>query len=105
MAAQQRDLARIAELWNEGLSRFGGPYLAGPEFTGVDAFYAPVAFRAQTYGLGFEGAAGDYVARVLAEPAMRDWYAAGLAETFRDKAHDDEIDDYGTVTQDLRAIA
>lgn len=100
-----RDLARIAELWSEGQSRFGGPYLAGPEFTGVDAFYAPVAFRAQTYGLEFTGAAGDYVRRLLAEPAMRDWYAAALAETFRDEAHDREIDDYGTLVEDLRATA
>ena len=104
-AALARDLARIAELWNEGLSRFGGPYLAGREFTGVDAFFAPVAFRAQTYGLALEGAAADYVGRLLAEPAMRDWYAAALAETFRDAAHDAEIDDYGTVTEDLRATA
>lgn len=104
-AALDRDLARIAELWGEGLSRFGGPWLAGSGFTGVDAFFAPVAFRAQTYGLAFEGAAADYVGRLLAEPAMRDWYAAGLAETFRDVAHDAEIDDYGTVTEDLRATA
>ncbi len=104
-ASLERDLVRIAELWSEGLSRFGGPWLAGPEFTGVDAFFAPVAFRAQTYGLSFEGAAADYVARLLAEPAMRDWYAAALAETFRDAAHDAEVDDYGTVTEDLRAIA
>jgi len=104
-AALDRDLARIAELWGEGLSRFGGPYLAGLEFTGVDAFFAPVAFRAQTYGLEFQGPAGDYVERLLAEPAMRDWYAAALAETFRDEAHDVEIDDYGTVIEDLRASA
>lgn len=104
-AALARDLVRIAELWNEGLSRFGGPYLAGPEFTGVDAFFAPVAFRAQTYALAFEGAAADYVGGLLAEPAMREWYAAALAETFRDASHEAEIDHYGTVAEDLRATA
>jgi len=36
---------------------------------------------------------------------MRDWYAAALAETFRDEAHDREIDDYGTLVEDLRATA
>ena len=34
-----------------GFERFGGPYLAGAEFTAVDAFFAPVVFRVQTYGL------------------------------------------------------
>jgi glutathione S-transferase len=44
-----QDLARIDALWNEGLQRFGGPFLAGATFTGVDAFFAPVAFRVQSY--------------------------------------------------------
>jgi glutathione S-transferase len=50
-ASLQKDLARLGELWNEGLQRFGGPFLAGRSFGAVDAFYAPVAFRIQTYGL------------------------------------------------------
>lgn len=49
--ALTRDVARLRELWAEGLSRFGGPWLVGSAFTAVDAFYAPVAFRARTYGL------------------------------------------------------
>ncbi|MEX2372847.1 MAG: glutathione S-transferase, partial [Dehalococcoidia bacterium] len=64
----ERDIARIGELWNEGLSRFGGPFLAGAEFTGVDAFFAPVVFRAQSFGLDFGGATAAYVERMLAEP-------------------------------------
>ncbi|MHB1110871.1 MAG: glutathione S-transferase N-terminal domain-containing protein, partial [Devosia sp.] len=28
-AALRKDIARFSELWNEGLSRFGGPFLAG----------------------------------------------------------------------------
>ena len=34
----ERDVARLAELWGEGLSRFGGPWLAGGRFSAVDAF-------------------------------------------------------------------
>ena len=49
--ALKRDVGRIAELWAEGLDSFGGPYLAGPRFTLVDAFYAPVVFRVRTYCL------------------------------------------------------
>ncbi|MBX3570593.1 MAG: glutathione S-transferase family protein [Rhizobiaceae bacterium] len=100
-----RDVARIGELWREGLSRFGGPYLAGGEFTGVDAFFAPVAFRAQTYGLSFGGAADDYATRMLAEPAMVSWYEDALAETWREPGHDAEPLAFGHISQDLRAIA
>ena len=37
----QRDVSRIAELWNDGLTRFGGPFLAGRNFTNADAFFCP----------------------------------------------------------------
>ena len=39
------ELARLEELWGEGLARFGGPFLAGAAFTAVDAFFVPVAGR------------------------------------------------------------
>lgn len=100
-----RDIARIGEIWNQGLDRFGGPFLAGDRFTAVDGFYAPVVFRALSYGLDFGGRAGDYVATMLAQPAMRDWYDAALAETWRDQPHEDEVMASGTITEDLRAGA
>jgi len=103
--ALQRNLDRIGELWNEGLARFGGPFLAGPAFTAADAFYAPVAFRVQTYDLRLPGAAADYARRLLALPAMQDWYRAALAETWREQAHEAEALDVGTVLADLRAQA
>jgi glutathione S-transferase len=103
--ALKTNLTRISELWNDGLSRFGGPFLAGPAFTAVDAFYCPVAFRWQTYGLPFEGNAAAYAQRLLDLPAMREWYEAGLRETWRDQSHDDETKEYGTWTADLRATA
>ena len=100
--ALTKDIARVNELWNDGLARFGGPFLAGKAFSGVDAFFAPVAFRVQTYGLKIEGAGQAYVQRLLDLPSMREWYDAGLAETFRDE-HDEQALKFGTVTQDLRA--
>src|SRR3546814_5497911 len=36
------NVARLRELFEEGLARFGGPWLAGAAFTAVDAFFAPV---------------------------------------------------------------
>jgi glutathione S-transferase len=100
--ALQKDLSRLAELWNEGLRRFGGPFLAGKSFTAIDAFFAPVAFRVQTYGLQLEGAAAGYAQRLLALPGMQDWYAAGLAEPWRELAHEKELAAAGTITADLR---
>jgi glutathione S-transferase len=102
-AALQRDLARLSTLWNDGLGRFGGPFLGGSSFTAVDAFFAPVAFRAQTYGL--ELAQTAYARRLLEVPAMRRWYAAALAETFRDVPHEAEIAEMAVLVEDLRATA
>jgi glutathione S-transferase len=104
-AALERDVARIAEIWTEGLVRFGGPFLAGSAFTALDAFYAPVAFRAQTYGLAFGEQADAYRARLLALPPMRDWYEAALAEPFREEGHEAEARAVGEWLEDLRTGA
>ena len=101
----KRDLARMDELWSEGLARFGGPYLAGKAFGAVDAFFCPVAFRAQSYGLELPKASADYVARLLALPAMKKWYEAALAEPWRDQPHEDEIAGSGRIVHDYRAPA
>ncbi|MGA9657721.1 MAG: glutathione S-transferase family protein [Asticcacaulis sp.] len=100
-----KDLSRIDSLWTDGLSRFGGPFLAGDSFTAADAFYAPVVFRVQTYGLGFilSHAARAYVDHMLAQPAMQQWYADGLAEAVRDASHEDEIVQFGVLISDARA--
>lgn len=97
------DVRRIDEIWSEGPQRFGGPWLAGPDFTAADAFYAPVAFRVQTYGLALSQPAVTYAERLLGHPAMVEWYDAALAEPWRDAAHEDEITQAGTVTADYRA--
>jgi glutathione S-transferase len=102
-AALQRDLSRVSELWNEGLQRFGGPFLAGNEFTAADAFYAPVAFRIQTYSPPLDGDALAYAQRLLALPAMREWYESALSETWRDQAHEEEVLQWGEIVEDLRA--
>lgn len=102
-AALRADLARLEELWAEGIGRHGGPWLGGAHFSAVDAFYAPVAFRVQTYDLPLAATARAYVDRLLALPAMRQWYDEALAETWRDIPHDEEIPLVGALTGDLRA--
>ena len=101
----EKDLDRLDELWGEGLARFGGPFLAGPNFGAVDAFYAPVAFRVQTYAVPLNSASTAYVNRLLQLPAMQDWYAAALRETWREPAHEAEMREVGEWTADFRATA
>lgn len=98
-----RDVARVGALWGDGLHRFGGPFLAGPTFTAVDAFFAPVAFRVRSYSLALELPAAEYGARLLGRDSMREWYAAALAETFRDLPHEEEMHRAGELLEDLRA--
>ena len=93
------DIARVDELWNDGLARFDGPFLAGATFTAVDAFFAPVAFRVQTYEPNMSARALQYVSRLLALPAMQEWYAAALGEVWRDAEHEQEVRQTGTCTR------
>lgn len=101
----QRDLDRISTLWTDGLTRFGGPFLAGRDFSAVDAFFAPVAFRIQTYGIKLTATSMTYAKRLLELKSMQDWYAAALNEKLRDESHDIEIMRVGTVIEDLRVAA
>jgi len=102
-AALKRDLARLEALWGDGLSRFGGPFLAGARFSAADAFFAPVAFRVQTYDLPLGEPARRYATQLLALPSMKEWYSAALAETWRDPEHEDELRAVGAWREDLRA--
>lgn len=100
-AALERDVARIREIFEGGLARFGGPWLAGPVFTALDAFFAPVAFRIRTYGLDV-GRGQAWVDGVLAHPAMQDWEAQALAEEWREESHEAELAAAGRITADYR---
>ena len=101
-AALTRDIERMDELWTQGLDRFGGPFLTGQAFAAVDAFFAPIAFRAQTYGLKFKPRATEYLARLLDLPPMQAWYTAALADPWREDDHEDEVRKTGTIVEDLR---
>lgn len=76
------NIARVEEIWNESRRRHGagGAYLCGA-FCLADVFYAPVAFRFQSYGVAPAGVAGEYLAALLAHPFVREWERAALAET------------------------
>ena len=97
------DIARMAALWADGMARFGGPFLAGPVFSAVDAMFAPIAFRVQSYGILEDAASAAYVERLLALDPMQDWQTAALEETWREASHEAEAKATGRWTADLRA--
>ncbi|MEQ1768362.1 MAG: glutathione S-transferase family protein [Devosia sp.] len=102
-AALQGNLDRLDALWGDGLDRFGGPCLVGQAFTATDAFFCPVAFRIQTYDLPLSARSLDYVKRLIALPSMQEWYAAGIAEPFREPGHEAETTLAHEVIADYRA--
>jgi glutathione S-transferase len=96
------DVNRIDELWQQGLSDYGGPFLAGKCFTAVDAMYAPIAFRNQTFRLPFSQKSQDYMDLILSLSSMQDWYTAALMETWREDDHEQEAQNAGKLIKDLR---
>lgn len=98
-----QDLKRLDELWREGLQQFGGPFLAGTDFCAADAFFAPVAFRLQTYNLALSADANAYTQRLLALAGMQAWTAAAINEPYREPSHEQEIAALGECLSDLRS--
>ncbi|WP_255991768.1 glutathione S-transferase family protein [Chitinolyticbacter albus] len=80
-AATQAEIDRICAIWTDCRNHFGenGPFLFGA-FSAADAFYAPVVTRFVTYGVEVPDSARQYMATVLALPAMQQWIADGAAE-------------------------
>jgi glutathione S-transferase len=100
-----REWKRVDELWCAGLSRYGGPFLAGATFSAANAFFAPVAFRVQSFSPKLTSDVSAYAARILELAHMREWYTSALAEHWRDEAHEEEARAAGSWLQDLRASA
>ncbi|WP_269716304.1 glutathione S-transferase family protein [Caulobacter sp. NIBR2454] len=75
----EADIARVLQIW-ETAGRHGSPWLFG-EFGGVDAMFAPIATRFQSFGVELTGRPLAYQQALLAHPLMVEWLAAGAAET------------------------
>ena len=103
-AALIANITRLRELFADGLSRFGGPWLAGSAFSAVDAFFAPVAWRIRSYGLDVGPSAQAWVNHIIAHPAMQQWEADALAESWREQGHEDELAAGGAITADYRTV-
>ena len=79
--AAQANVARIDAMWSECHAKNGGPFLFG-KFCAVDAMYAPVVARLDTYGLKVSREALGYMEAMMALPAWGEWRAAALQETW-----------------------
>ncbi|MCB1582084.1 MAG: glutathione S-transferase family protein [Xanthomonadales bacterium] len=98
----QKDISRVNEIWQQGIEQFGGPFLTGTHFTAVDAFFAPVVFRTQTYDLKLELTAHSYQQHILQLDSMQQWYQAALKEHWIEPGHEQEVFKYGKIVKDLR---
>ena len=73
------DVARIVALWSNALEASRGPMLFGT-FGIVDAFYAPVATRFQTYRLPRPPVVDAYIERLLHLPGVAAWIDDAVRE-------------------------
>ncbi|KAK0739893.1 hypothetical protein B0T21DRAFT_363548 [Apiosordaria backusii] len=89
-----KELKRVNELWEEGLTKFGGPFLAGKEFGAVDAFFAPVALRLGTYLGAKERYLGEkaqkYLEAINDLEGVKEWVSAAVKEKERHEPHERE---------------
>lgn len=85
--ACRRDVARIAAIWTEQLSKSGGPFLFG-EFTAADAMFAPVVNRFDVYELSDAGDIRAYMSAIQSFDAWSEWEAASRAEPWTVEAEE-----------------
>jgi glutathione S-transferase len=78
-ARAQADVERIAEIWRECLTTYGGPFLFG-ERCMADAMYAPVVTRFLTYDVKLDRACSAYGKRIMEMPEMVEWIEAAKLE-------------------------
>ena len=75
------DINRICHIWNHSIRTNKGPYLFGKKFGIADAFFAPVVFRFQSYGIKIENKnVRSYMKSILENAAMKEWAARAMKE-------------------------
>ncbi|MET0285750.1 MAG: glutathione S-transferase family protein, partial [Polyangiales bacterium] len=75
----EQDIRRIDQAWTRCLRAHGGPFLFG-DFSPVDAMFAPVALRFDSYAISLSQEAQRYVQTLRDLPAVVEFYAAAAAE-------------------------
>jgi glutathione S-transferase len=79
-AGARPDIERIATIWREALSEYGGPFLFGARPCMADAMFAPVCTRFATYDVKLDATCAAYNKTVLSMNAMQEWIDAARAE-------------------------
>jgi glutathione S-transferase len=79
-AGAQADIDRIVTIWNECLTKYGGPFLFGERPSMADAMYAPVCARFATYDVKLDPASAAYCKTIMAMPLMQEWIVAARTE-------------------------
>lgn len=74
------DIERVETIWQECLTRYGGPFLFGASPTVADAMFAPVATRFLTYAVSLSDKSAAYCDTIMAWAPMIEWMAAAKAE-------------------------
>ncbi len=72
-------IARILEAWESALATSKGEFLFG-KLSVTDCMYAPVVSRFLTYGIDVSAPVKAYMTRIMALPAMQEWWKAAQAE-------------------------
>lgn len=103
-AGLARDLSRLDELFCDGLARFGGDFLAGKNFSAVDAFFCPVAIRVIGYGLPLTPPSLDYCQRLLALEPLKTWMLEALKEPWWDEVEDAQATMHADLIEDRRTL-
>ena len=62
----------MVSLWNDALSRYGGPFLVG-DFGGADIFYAPAVVRLKAFAVPVARPVAEWMERVLDHPPVAAW--------------------------------
>lgn len=75
------NIRRIEQIWQASIARSSGPFLFG-EFSAVDAFFAPVVARFDSYLLVDNPVTLHYMAAVKNHPAMLAWAADAAKEAW-----------------------
>ena len=75
-AGAQADIDRIATIWRECLTEYGGPFLFGAKPCMADAMFAPVCTRFTTYDVKLDAVCAAYCKTIMAMPLMQEWIEA-----------------------------
>lgn len=93
------DLRVLEGMWEPRLAHSGGPFLFG-EFGAVDAFFAPVATRIDSFCLPVSETARGYTDRIMAHPLMRQWIADAALEPAINRPRNDRFAEGGFAAGD-----